>query len=220
MHTLTAVNSASEALMDRDWPRIYDGQDPSQAEAGDLALMELYGPAALYEQVAATLRRRIYAGEYAVGQALPSEEKLAAEFRRSRPLVNRALGKLVDEDLVSAEQGRGTFVLPRRLYRAEVGGICWTRDDVIAEEAFTAVADAVAAAEEADPAVADADLTGSGPRLAVAMDVEAANPARAGDIAWAIAEGACRDGWDLSAASVEARPADGDLLPQGRRNER
>lgn len=171
--------------------------------------MKLTPPVARYEQVARDLRRRILAGEWAPDVTMPGAPAISAEYRVTQSVAQKALETVVAWGLARTGAGRGTVVLARRRHYAEVWGIRWaTGGDVIPEAAFAAAADAVAEAEEASPVVTDADLTGSGVTLTIAMYADAANPARAGDIAWAIAEDACRDGWDLSAASVQARPAD------------
>jgi DNA-binding GntR family transcriptional regulator len=74
--------------------------------------MQLYGAVSVPAQVAASLRRKIYAGEYLPGTALPSAADLAAQYGHSKTLIS--------EELVSAERGRGTFVLPRRVNQAVV----------------------------------------------------------------------------------------------------
>jgi hypothetical protein len=190
--------------------RQYDWRDAGTPR-GRKRRVKLTEPVARYEQVARLLRQRITRGDWLPGVTMPGAPTLAAEYGVTQSVAQRALETIVAWGYARTGAGRGTVVLARRRYRAEVPDIRWTGGDVvIPEKAFTAAADAVAAAEETDPAVTDADLTGNGPLLAISMDVEAANPARAGDIAWAIAEVACRGGWDLAGASVQARPADGD----------
>ncbi len=65
-----------------------------------------------YQRIADTLRERIAQGAYLPGDQLPSESQFCDEFRVSPMTLRRALAVLVDEGLVSAEQGRGTFVRP------------------------------------------------------------------------------------------------------------
>jgi GntR family transcriptional regulator len=65
-----------------------------------------------YQRIADTLRERIATGAYRPGDQLPSESRLRHEFGVSPMTLRRALALLVDEGLVSSEQGRGTFVRP------------------------------------------------------------------------------------------------------------
>ncbi|MBI4562665.1 MAG: GntR family transcriptional regulator [Candidatus Rokubacteria bacterium] len=65
-----------------------------------------------YLQIAEVLRARIRAGAWTAGGRIPSEHALCAEFRVSRPTVRQALDLLVQEGVVSREQGRGTFASP------------------------------------------------------------------------------------------------------------
>ncbi len=63
-----------------------------------------------YSQLMDTLRARIRSGVYQVGDLVPPESKLQAEFGLSRVTVRRAVDELAREGLVYKEQGRGTFV--------------------------------------------------------------------------------------------------------------
>ena len=69
----------------------------------------------LYEQLADTLRDKMYAGEYTFGDRLPSERALASEFGISHLTVRRALTMLEEEGLIVRIQGKGTFVKSTRL---------------------------------------------------------------------------------------------------------
>lgn len=62
-----------------------------------------------YQQVAAVLRARIAEGT--IGPKLPSHMQLADELGVAPRTVQRALGLLKDEGLVTARPGRGTFVV-------------------------------------------------------------------------------------------------------------
>lgn len=67
----------------------------------------------LYQQVAERLRADITAGHYS-GEPyqgkLPSEADLMSRYDVARDTVRRAIGRLQAEGLISAEQGRGTFI--------------------------------------------------------------------------------------------------------------
>lgn len=64
----------------------------------------------LYSIVSDGLRRQIRAGQAKPGDRLPSMEKLAEEFGVSLITVRKAVEVLEAEDLLTREQGRGTFV--------------------------------------------------------------------------------------------------------------
>lgn len=64
----------------------------------------------LYKQVYDVLVRRIAEGSWQPGEALPSEQALAAELKVSQGTVRKALDVLVAENLVQRHQGKGTFV--------------------------------------------------------------------------------------------------------------
>lgn len=63
-----------------------------------------------YLQIRDELMRRICARAWTAGQALPAEDKLAAEFSVSLGTLRKAMGVLVDEGMVERFHGRGTFV--------------------------------------------------------------------------------------------------------------
>lgn len=67
----------------------------------------------LHRNVLAELRLRIVSGRYAIGDALPSEASLCAEFDVSRGTVRQALGVLRAEGLVGGGQGRPPVVRSR-----------------------------------------------------------------------------------------------------------
>lgn len=62
-----------------------------------------------YESIAADLRSRLAAGEFAAGRLLPSESELGRAYVSSRMTVRRALESLRDDGLVDARQGFGWF---------------------------------------------------------------------------------------------------------------
>lgn len=64
----------------------------------------------LYQQLADSLRDKIYEGKYAFGDKLPSERALAESFGISHLTVRKALGILEEEGLLLRVQGKGTFV--------------------------------------------------------------------------------------------------------------
>jgi len=187
---------------------LYDvaGDDPRLAEA-------LVTPreAASIAAIAAEVRAAIFSGAYPVGAQLPTRARLAADKGVSAESISVVMRMLAAEGLLSLEQGRGTFVLPRRRYHVTVlvprSGAPATASE--GQRLLTAL-EASAAKEPAVrgdllPETSDDEIT-------VSMVVESAGPPQAVTIAYAVARNARSphwdwDGWDLSAASVTARPA-------------
>ncbi len=64
----------------------------------------------LENQVYARLLDLIRLGHYPLGQKLPSEHKLAAEQRVSRPVLRTALARLREDGLIVSRRGAGSFV--------------------------------------------------------------------------------------------------------------
>ncbi|MGW4332105.1 GntR family transcriptional regulator [Rhodococcus koreensis] len=63
-----------------------------------------------HEFVAVQLRQRIMQRQYAVGESLPSESMLCAEFEVSRGPVRQALATLKNEGLIQLSQGKPAVV--------------------------------------------------------------------------------------------------------------
>jgi len=63
--------------------------------------------------IAEQLRDQIAREVYPPGAPLPGETAMAARYNTSRPTVRRAIAELAGEGLLSAAQGRGTYVRPR-----------------------------------------------------------------------------------------------------------
>lgn len=70
----------------------------------------LQGPTTLTESIADDLRARIYAGDLAPDERLPSEPVLMTSYGVSRTTVRRSLQQLIQEGLVSSRQGLGYHV--------------------------------------------------------------------------------------------------------------
>lgn len=68
------------------------------------------GPVPLYQQLADRLRRQIAEGDYRIGDRLPSEDALGAEFGVSRITVRAALDQLSTAGMLQRQRGKGTFV--------------------------------------------------------------------------------------------------------------
>lgn len=71
---------------------------------------EAFEPA--YAQLAGILRQSMASGLLRPGDQLPSEAQLVERYGISPMTVRRAINILVDQGVVVAEQGRGTFVKP------------------------------------------------------------------------------------------------------------
>ncbi|TET49203.1 MAG: GntR family transcriptional regulator [Anaerolineales bacterium] len=75
-----------------------------------------YEPA--YAQLAGILRRQVAAGRFRPGDQLPSEAMLCQSYHVSPMTVRRTINLLAEEGVVSAVQGRGTFVKALELGQA------------------------------------------------------------------------------------------------------
>ncbi|MBO6767658.1 MAG: GntR family transcriptional regulator [Erythrobacter sp.] len=84
----------------------------------------------LYLQIAANLKQHIIAGEWGVGEALPSERELCALTDASRVTVRKAIEELISEGLLVRRQGSGTFV--NRLIEAKNDALGSFSDEAVA----------------------------------------------------------------------------------------
>ena len=73
--------------------------------------------AAKYQEIASSLRERIDSGEWLVGDQLPTEQELCAEFQVSRTTVRQAIADLRDAGLVDVRHGVGAKVAPPRVVK-------------------------------------------------------------------------------------------------------
>jgi GntR family transcriptional repressor for pyruvate dehydrogenase complex len=80
-------------------------------------------PDRIYEQIL----EQIVSGKFSIGQRLPSENQLGADYKVSRAVVREALSRLLADGVVVTRRGAGTFVhrKPGRefLELAPIGGI-------------------------------------------------------------------------------------------------
>lgn len=65
---------------------------------------------AIWRQIAEWLKAEISSGTFVTGSKLPTEADIAARFDVNRHTVRRAIAVLVNEGILRADQGRGTFV--------------------------------------------------------------------------------------------------------------
>ncbi|MEW1611662.1 MULTISPECIES: GntR family transcriptional regulator [unclassified Streptomyces] len=73
-----------------------------------------------YLQVADEIRARVLAGEWAVGDKLPSRSRLAAEYGVGQSVAQRAMERLIIEGILEGRAGSGTYVRKARERRRMV----------------------------------------------------------------------------------------------------
>ncbi len=64
----------------------------------------------LYQQIKGLITRDLQAGVWKPGEAIPSEQDLAARFKVSQGTVRKAVDELAAGNLLIRRQGKGTFV--------------------------------------------------------------------------------------------------------------
>ncbi|TLN28578.1 FadR family transcriptional regulator [bacterium] len=65
----------------------------------------------LYEQVVELIEARIISGEYRLGDQLPTEFEMAAQYRVSRTVIREAMKTLKERGWVDTRVGKGTFLV-------------------------------------------------------------------------------------------------------------
>src|SRR5690625_6887092 len=65
----------------------------------------------LIDQATELFRDEIVSGRWPVGEKIPTEPALMAEFEIGRNTIREAVHSLVQSGLLRREQGRGTFVI-------------------------------------------------------------------------------------------------------------
>lgn len=75
----------------------------------------------LYRQIKSLIVQALESGEWRPGEAIPSEQELAARFGVSQGTVRKAVDELTAENVLVRKQGKGTFVVshhdPRQFFR-------------------------------------------------------------------------------------------------------
>ncbi len=75
----------------------------------------------LYRQIKALILQALESGQWRPGQAIPSEQELAARFSVSQGTVRKAIDEMAADNLLVRKQGKGTYVAshndPRALFR-------------------------------------------------------------------------------------------------------
>jgi len=87
--------------------------------SGSDKLMERRNGIALWRQIADQIRFAIGTGEFS--ERLPPEQALAERFGVNRHTVRGAIAALVQEGVLRAEQGRGTFIAQRKRFAYPIG---------------------------------------------------------------------------------------------------
>jgi hypothetical protein len=162
--------------------------------------------AASAAELARVLRERLFRGDFGEDGLMPSRMEL------KRPGVSAetasvALRMLAAEGLIRIEQGKRSVVLPLRTYATEV---IVPHDGVIGGEALAKADRRVRVQADDDPAIGEVlSVANAGKRLRIWLAVTAADSGRAAARVMAIAAYACpaADGWEITGASVTARPA-------------
>ena len=75
-------------------------------------MLNTNNPIPLYKQLYHQLREQIEAGDYQVGEKLPSVRELAANCGISRLTARKAIELLEQDGCVHVQHGRGIFVVP------------------------------------------------------------------------------------------------------------
>lgn len=75
--------------------------------------MKLAARRRLYEDIVDEIGKRIVSGVYSVGETLPSEEELCAEFDVSRTVIRDSIKVLTEKGIVRPKPRIGTIVQPR-----------------------------------------------------------------------------------------------------------
>jgi GntR family transcriptional regulator len=75
------------------------------------------GRGPLYREIQNQLLQGLAQGEWSAGSALPTEPQLAQRFGVSIGTIRKAIGELVDANILVRQQGRGTFVATHNVSR-------------------------------------------------------------------------------------------------------
>jgi DNA-binding transcriptional regulator YhcF (GntR family) len=153
--------------------------------------MEVTPPVYRYEQLADSLRRRIFSGEFPPDSKLPSGTELARDpqLKMSQHTAQRALEVLEDEGLALIEVGRGTTVLGRRSWHLEFEARV-PLDDRVRAKAVQAAAAALRAGTEGHPGISGATVMPSAAGFLMSVTVESAHLGGAVAAAFPIAQDA------------------------------
>jgi len=85
-------------------------------------------PVPLYHQLTGILKAEIESGKWRAGEQLPTETNLAELFGISKITVRQGLQELAELGYIRREQGRGTFVAPRKFDEGPRGLTSFTEE--------------------------------------------------------------------------------------------
>jgi len=94
---------------------------PGVGMSGLASSIERRSGVSLWRQIADKILQGIATGDFAENSALPPEIALAERYGVNRHTVRSAIAALVQEGVLKAEQGRGTFVLMRKRLSYPIG---------------------------------------------------------------------------------------------------
>ncbi len=83
-----------------------------------LVLSNVKGSIPLYMQIKELFVAKLRAGQWSPGEIIPSEMQLAQELGVSQGTVRKAITELVENNVLTRKQGRGTFVANHDIQRA------------------------------------------------------------------------------------------------------
>jgi GntR family transcriptional regulator len=125
-----------------------------------------------YQRIASELRGLITSGELAPGALLPSQQDLQDQYGVARMTVRQAIAALVNEGLVTSQQGKGVVVRDRKhmVYRPQAG-----REPRISEEMDRFMS--YLAKEGRQPSqTIDVSVVSAPPLVAQRLDIEPGSP--------------------------------------------
>ncbi|MEO0541868.1 MAG: phosphonate metabolism transcriptional regulator PhnF [Cyanobacteria bacterium P01_A01_bin.105] len=128
----------------------------------------------VYLRIADSLRDRIDDQIYQLGDRLPTEAKLAAEYSVNRHTLRQAVAVLRQEGVLKVEQGRGTFVAARPI-RYPIGNRV-RYNEALKAQGFVAQSEVIKAVEvEAEGEIATALGIRSGQTVALIQRLSTAD---------------------------------------------
>lgn len=98
---------------------------------------QISGRQPLHVAISEQLREQIESGRYEPGERLPSEFDLGERFSVSRTTVRRAISNLIQQGLVTTQQGKGIFVAERRKISFSMSNPLLHFDDALRQQGYT-----------------------------------------------------------------------------------